>query len=101
MLNLRGRGSRRWQLPGKHSAAPTALFLAEIDTQPCRAGLTLASGPPPDFLWGLAASVSFMRLSSWKGAHAVLSSAAWQEIRVQAFTKHIKNLRSNDHEQCS
>ena len=30
------------------------------------------------------ASVSFMRLSSWKGADAVLSSAAWQEIRVRA-----------------
>jgi hypothetical protein len=33
------------------------------------------------------ASVSFMRLSSWKGAHAVLSSAAWQEIRVRALTQ--------------
>jgi hypothetical protein len=32
----------------------------------------------------LVASVNFMRLSSWKGAHAVLSSATWQEIRVRA-----------------
>src|SRR5271155_1031741 len=45
---------------------------------------SLAVGPPPDFLWNLVASVNFMRLSSWKGAHAVLSSAAWQEIRVRA-----------------
>jgi hypothetical protein len=38
----------------------------------------------PDFLWSLVASVSFMRLSARKGAHAVLSSAAWQEIRVRS-----------------
>jgi hypothetical protein len=36
----------------------------------------------------LVASVSFMRLSSWKGAHAALSSAAWQEIRVRALSSH-------------
>ena len=36
----------------------------------------------PDFLWNLVASASFMRLSLLKGAHAALSSAAWQEIRV-------------------
>ncbi len=40
--------------------------------------------PSSDFLWNFVASVNFMRLSSWKGAHAVLSSAAWQEIRVRA-----------------
>jgi len=39
---------------------------------------------PPDFLWNLVASVYFMRLSSRKGARAVLSSAAWQEIRVRS-----------------
>ena len=38
----------------------------------------------PDFLWNLVASVNSMRLSSRKGAHAVLSSAAWQEIRVRS-----------------
>ena len=38
---------------------------------------------PPDFLWDLVASVNFMRLSLRKGAHVVLSSAAWQEIRVR------------------
>ena len=36
-------------------------------------------GSPPDFLWNLVASVNFMRLSSRKGARAVLSSALWQE----------------------
>ena len=44
-------------------------------------------GSPPDFLWNLVASVNFMRLSSRKGAHAVLSSAAWQEIRVREMAK--------------
>jgi hypothetical protein len=42
---------------------------------------------PPDFLWNLVASVNFMRLSSRKGAHAVLSSASWQEIRVGKWLK--------------
>jgi hypothetical protein len=31
MLNSRGHGSLRWELPGKHSAAPTALFISGID----------------------------------------------------------------------
>jgi hypothetical protein len=38
----------------------------------------------PDFLWKLVALANIMRLSSKKGAHAVLSSAAWQEIRVRS-----------------
>jgi hypothetical protein len=37
---------------------------------------------PPDFLLRLVALANFMRLSLTKGAHATLSSAAWQEIRV-------------------
>jgi hypothetical protein len=40
------------------------------------------STAPPDFLWRLVALVNFMRLSPGKDAHAVLSSAAWQEIRA-------------------
>jgi hypothetical protein len=36
----------------------------------------------PDFLWNLVALMDFMRPSLRKGAHAALSSAAWQEIRV-------------------
>jgi hypothetical protein len=39
-------------------------------------------GLPPDFLLDFVALIQCMRLSSRKGAHAVLSSAAWQEIRV-------------------
>ena len=67
------------------SAAPTALrSCSELSPSPSGLGSRLAAGPPPDFLWDLVAPVSFMRLSSWKGAHAVLSSAAWQEIRVRA-----------------
>jgi hypothetical protein len=38
----------------------------------------------PDFLWNLMALVHFTRLSSQKGAHAALSSATWQEIRVRS-----------------
>jgi len=39
---------------------------------------------PPDFLWRLVASANFMRLSLRKDAHAAVSSAAWQEIRVRS-----------------
>jgi hypothetical protein len=39
-------------------------------------------GLPPDFLLDVVALIQCMRLSSRKGAHVVLSSAAWQEIRV-------------------
>jgi hypothetical protein len=38
----------------------------------------------PDFLLTLVASVHSMRPSLRKGAHASLSSAAWQEIRVRS-----------------
>jgi hypothetical protein len=38
----------------------------------------------PDFLLTLVASVHSMRPSLRKGAHAFLSSAAWQEIRVRS-----------------
>jgi hypothetical protein len=44
----------------------------------------------PDFLWRLVASANCMRLSSRKGAHAALSSAAWQEIRVRSVEKHFQ-----------
>jgi hypothetical protein len=38
----------------------------------------------PDFLWKLVALVYFMRPSLRMGAQVVLSSAAWQEIRVRS-----------------
>jgi hypothetical protein len=41
----------------------------------------------PDFLWNLVALTNIMRLSVKKGAHAALSSAAWQEIRVRSGRK--------------
>jgi hypothetical protein len=47
----------------------------------------IGPGPSPDFLWNLVASVNFMRLSSRKGAHAVLAGALWQEIRVREMVK--------------
>jgi hypothetical protein len=37
----------------------------------------------PDFLLNLVALSQFMRPSLRKGAYAVLSSAAWQQIRVR------------------
>src|ERR1700728_4831096 len=37
----------------------------------------------PDFLRRLVALIHFMRLSLMKGAHAHLSSAAWQETGVK------------------
>jgi len=37
---------------------------------------------PPNFLLKFMALKDFMRLSLPKGAHAELSSTAWQEIRV-------------------
>jgi hypothetical protein len=39
---------------------------------------------PPDFLWNLLALAHFMLLSLTKAAHAAISSAAWQEIRVRS-----------------
>jgi hypothetical protein len=39
----------------------------------------------PDFLRRLVALIHSMRLSLTKGAHADLSSAAWQEIGVKPF----------------
>jgi hypothetical protein len=37
----------------------------------------------PDFLWRVVALRHSMRLSLMKGAHAELSSTAWQEIGVK------------------
>jgi putative copper export protein len=39
---------------------------------------------PPDFLWNLMALAHFMLLSLTKAAHAAMSDAAWQEIRVRS-----------------
>jgi hypothetical protein len=38
----------------------------------------------PDFLWNLVALAHFILLSLTKAAHAAMSSAAWQEIRVRS-----------------
>src|SRR5580698_628146 len=47
---------------------------------------TKALGAPlPDFLWRLMALIHSMRLSLMKGAHADLSSTAWQEIGVKPY----------------
>jgi hypothetical protein len=44
----------------------------------------------PDFLQKLVAPANIMRLSLRKGAHATLSTAAWQEIRVRSVEKHFQ-----------
>ncbi len=45
---------------------------------------------PPDFLWNLMGLPHLMRLCLRKGAHAALSSAAWQDIRfAPSFSAHV------------
>ncbi len=63
-LKSLGENSRIWEARGAH-----------------RRSLRYAI---PDFLLTLVALVHFMRPSLRKGAHAALSSAAWQEIRVRS-----------------
>jgi hypothetical protein len=38
----------------------------------------------PDFLWSFVGSLNFMRLSLKRGAHAVLSRAAYRKFGVSA-----------------
>jgi hypothetical protein len=47
-----------------------------------RGALQVARLRSPGFLLRFVALMHFMRLSLRKGAHAALSSATWQEIRV-------------------
>jgi hypothetical protein len=47
-------------------------------------GRTADPSATPDFLWNLVALAHSMRPSLRKGAHADLSSEAWQEIRVRS-----------------
>jgi hypothetical protein len=47
-------------------------------------GRTAGPSASPDFLSAMLASANFLRLSLLKAAHAVVSSAAWQEIRVRS-----------------
>ena len=64
------------------------------------ASLSMGAGRPmgaknfhyatPDFLLRSVALSNFMRLSLLKAAHAVVSSAAWQEIRVRSVEKHFQ-----------
>jgi hypothetical protein len=48
-----------------------------------RTGETADPSAAPDFLWNLVGLAKFMRLSLLKGAHADLSYAVWQEMRVR------------------
>jgi hypothetical protein len=72
-----------WRLPTRVTALP---FVIPSEAEGSAVSLSLAkAGCPicPDFLRRLVASIHFMRLSLLKGAHADLSSTAWQEIGVK------------------
>jgi hypothetical protein len=49
MLNSRGHVSRRWQLPFKHSAAPTALLIAAMDNPALPGWADFGFRPSPGF----------------------------------------------------
>jgi len=51
----------------------------------CHTGKNAGCPICPDFLRSLVALIHPMRLSLMKGAHADLSSTAWQEIGVKPF----------------
>ena len=98
-------GRKRWAQPYDRFCHSTRnLFRISLqslgeDQQEHRRSLHYAT---PDFLLILVALSNFMRLSLLKAAHAVLSSAAWQEIRVRsgrddnsAFPRKIRNLSCN------
>jgi hypothetical protein len=79
----KGKGSDSWgsDAGGENiSFKPRTVGAAGPYSTPLRAGSPL----PPDFLWNSVALANFMRLSLRKGAHAALSSAMWQEIRVRS-----------------
>ncbi len=68
------RGKKRFSAPvEKHFHERSA----ELQIPPLRYA-------PPDFLWNLLALANFMLLSLLKAAHAAISGAAWQEIRVRS-----------------
>jgi hypothetical protein len=52
-----------------------------------RIEISLPDLASPDFLWNSVVLANFIRLSLLKGASAVSSSAAWQEIRVREMAK--------------
>jgi hypothetical protein len=61
-----------------------APFLTERRTRGSVLCCVAGNSASPDFLLNLVALTNFMRLSLLKGAHAALSCAAWQEIRVRS-----------------
>jgi hypothetical protein len=66
-------------LAGRGRRFPGATNISKTGPLNCRS-LHYAT---PDFLLDLVTLIYFMRPSLRKGAHAVLSGAAWQEIRVR------------------
>jgi hypothetical protein len=72
-LALRRKRLQEGKEVGKRTAGPLRL----------RSGQALHCATP-DFLSRLVALASFLRLSLRKAAHAAISGAAWQEIRVRS-----------------
>ncbi len=70
---------------GRDSFALPQVSLLLMNNQGFRSSWVLVGGTAdpsasPDFLLNFVVLANFMRLSLLKGAHAALSSAAWQEI---------------------
>jgi hypothetical protein len=66
-------------------AVSAVSLVAQVETtgEPARRNRRSLHCATPDFLSKLVALADIMRLSLTKGARAVLSSPAWQEIRVR------------------
>jgi hypothetical protein len=68
----------------ERTAGPSTALRSGRKTFPGMVRRTADPSASPDFLLNLVALANFMRLSLQKGAHAALSCAAWQEIRVRS-----------------
>ena len=65
------------------TASPTLGLSVCVRTRSCHTGNNRWVPHCPDFLQRFVALIHSMRLSLMKGAHAELSSTAWQEIGVK------------------
>src|SRR3984885_9737107 len=89
-LSLPTRVASRMDLPiqftGTKGRRPPSPLSSRAKPKDLRCALPSNKGWVPhcrDFLWRLVALIHSMRLSLMKGAHADLSSTAWQEIGVK------------------
>jgi len=64
--------------------SPNKVYCATFSRVPQKRNCRSLHCAPPDFLSNFVGSASFLRLSLRKAAHADLSTAARQEIRVRS-----------------